>query len=70
MSINRNLTWGVWHSQNKDKTIKIKSSNHSYYDVTETNKRTKHVQHIKVGREGADQFINELVQNAWVNKAR
>ena len=26
MSQMTNLTWGVWHSQNKDKTIKIRMS--------------------------------------------
>ena len=65
-----NICRGVWVSPDKQKVIKIKPTMNSYYDVTETHKRSKVVQHIKVGKEGVDQFITELTQNRWVNKPR
>ena len=65
-----NVCRGVWHSPDKQKTIKIKPTMSSYYDVAETCKRTKNVQQIKIGKEGVDQFIGDLVRNQWVLKAR
>lgn len=65
-----NICRGIWVSADKQKTIKIKPTMNSYYDVEETHKRSKNVQHIKVGKEGVGQFIDELTRNRWVNKAR
>jgi hypothetical protein len=69
-SLCMNICRGVWHSPDKQKTIKIKPTISSYYDITETHKRSKNVQHIKIGKEGVDQFIDELTRNQWVLKAR
>jgi len=65
-----NITRGTWHSPDKVKSIKIKTTYGSYYNVLEYNKQSKNTQELKVGKEGFDQFINELVQNKWTHSAR
>ena len=65
-----NITRGTWYSPDKVKSIKIKGSFGSYYNVTEYNKHSKRTQELKVGIEGFDQFINELVNNKWTHSHR
>lgn len=65
-----NITRGTWHSPDKVKSIKIKSTYGSYYNVLEYNKKSKLTQELKVGKEGFNQFIDELVRNKWTRTAR
>lgn len=64
------ITRGTWHSPDKVKSIKIKSTYGSYYNVLEYNKKSKLTQELKVGKEGFNQFIDELVRNKWTRTAR
>ena len=54
-----NITRGTWHSPDRQKSIKIKDTYGSYYNVMEYNKQTKNTQEVKVGKEGFNQFLNE-----------
>lgn len=65
-----NITRGTWHSPDKVKSIKIKPTYGSYYNVLEYNKKSKLTQELKVGKEGFNQFIDELVRNKWTRTAR
>jgi len=65
-----NITRGTWHSPDKVKSIKIKNTFGSYYNVMEYNRKTKLTQELKVGKEGFNQFIEELVNNKWTRSAR
>ncbi|MDA9002801.1 hypothetical protein N9J19_00365 [bacterium] len=65
-----NITRGTWYSPDRLKSIKIKTTYGSYYNVLEYNKKTKNTQELKVGKEGFNQFINELVQNKWTHSHR
>lgn len=61
---------GTWHSPDKQRTIRIRGTHGSYYDVTEYNKSTKHRQEIKIGKEGFDQFLSELKNGNWSHTNR
>lgn len=61
---------GTWHSPDNQKSIKIVPSMGSYHNVKEYNKQTKHTQEVKVGKEGFDQFLDDLVRNNWRHTAR
>ena len=65
-----NITRGTWHSPDKGKSIKIKATYGAYYNVLEYNKKSKLTQELKVGKEGFNQFIDELVRNKWTRTAR
>lgn len=65
-----NITRGTWHSPDRQKSIKIKDTYGSYYNVMEYNKQTKNTQEVKVGKEGFNQFLNELISNKWTRSAR
>jgi hypothetical protein len=61
---------GTWHSPDNQKSIKIVPSINSYYNVKEYDKKTKHTQELKVGKEGFDQFLDDLVRMKWRQTAR
>ena len=65
-----NITRGTWYSPDRLRSIKINNTYGSYYNVLEYNKKSKNTQELKVGKEGFDQFITELVQNKWTHSPR
>lgn len=62
------ITRGTWFSPDKQRTIKIKDTFGPTYTVVEWNKQTKNSQEVRVGKEGIDQFVQELKQNKWVQR--
>lgn len=65
-----NITRGTWYSPDRVRSIKIKNTYGSYYQVMEYNKQSKNTQELKVGKEGFDQFIQELVSGKWTHSSR
>jgi hypothetical protein len=64
------ITRGTWYSPDRVRSIKIKNTYGSYYQVMEYNKQSKNTQELKVGKEGFDQFIQELVSGKWTHSPR
>jgi hypothetical protein len=62
---------GQWTSQDNNRVITCKAPTHSgYVEVTEYNKQTKHRQTIKVGADGFDQFVDQLIDGKWKHTTR
>ena len=59
---------GTWYSPDKRRSLKITDTAlGSYYNVKEYTKVSKQT---KVGKEGFDQFLEELVRNNWRHSTR
>lgn len=58
---------GVWTSKDRQRTMTVKYNGHSgWVDVEEFNRSTKHCQQIKVGKDGFNQFEDQLIDGGWV----
>ena len=66
----RDITKGTWFSPDRRKSIKIIGTLGATYTVKEYNKSTKITQELRVGKEGFNQFIEELINNKWTQSAR
>lgn len=62
----RQINEGVWTSKDRQRTVTIKYNGHSnWVDVEEYNRSTKHCQEIKIGKEGFNQFEDDLIHGGW-----
>ena len=58
--IMRKITKGTWFSPDKRKSVKIIDTLGATYTLKMYNKSTKITQELQVGKEGFNQFIDEL----------
>lgn len=65
MSALRAIKPGVWTSKDRQRRMTIEDHGHGWIDVSEYNKTTGNTQSIKVGRDGFNQFEDQLIDGGW-----